>query len=161
MDDVWSTEEASESAAISSRMLPSSQSPQAPPSSLQSALQMDPAQHLQLQQQQQQQQLQSPQQPQPPPQSSNKRRKKTEQGTDEVQSPSEPRRLRRSHEACARCRSKKIKASPDGRHRRQFPSCHTRLTTFLAFSVIRNIHDVQPVRLQVSLVTRRTVIDRL
>ena len=27
----------------------------------------------------------------------------------------EPRRLRRSHEACARCRSKKIKASADGK----------------------------------------------
>ncbi|KAF8240685.1 hypothetical protein L208DRAFT_1384110 [Tricholoma matsutake] len=71
---------------------------------------MDPNQHLQLQQQ-----LQSPQ-PAPPPTSANKRRKKTEPGTDEVQSPTEPRRLRRSHEACARCRSKKIKC--DSKHPR-------------------------------------------
>ncbi|KAF9466465.1 hypothetical protein BDZ94DRAFT_1212491 [Collybia nuda] len=86
----------------------------APPSSLQSALQMDPNHHphLQLQQQQQQQQQQPP--PAPPP--NNKRRKKADSGGDDMQSSSEPRRLRRSHEACARCRSKKIKC--DSKHPR-------------------------------------------
>ncbi|KAJ6607367.1 fungal-specific transcription factor domain-containing protein [Mycena sp. CBHHK59/15] len=47
-------------------------------------------------------------------------RKRKKNGDDEG-SPSEPRRLRRSHEACTRCRAKKIKASPAGRHRRQLP----------------------------------------
>ncbi|KAF8876723.1 hypothetical protein BD779DRAFT_1613239 [Infundibulicybe gibba] len=70
------------------------QSALAPPSSLQSALQMDPNQHLQLQQQQE-----PPQAPQAP----GKKRKKNENSTEESSSPSEPRRLRRSHEACARC----------------------------------------------------------
>ena len=55
------------------------------PQSLQSALQMDP----------QQQQSAQP-----------SRKRKKNDSNDE---PSEPRRLRRSHEACARCRSKKIK----------------------------------------------------
>lgn len=129
------------------RMIPSA------PSSLQSALQMDPNAHLQMQQQQSQaQQPQGQVQVQPPqeqsqgsPQqsgnnqggggsggSSAKRRRKNEGGHDEGQGPSEPRRLRRSHEACARCRGKKIKASPDGRHRRQLPL--RSLTIILSFS---------------------------
>lgn len=100
-------------------MLPSQLNPQPglqPPSSLQSALQMDPNQHMHLQQQPPQDHQQpAPQLPAP------KKRKKADSGKDDGQMSSEPRRLRRSHEACARCRSKKIKASPAGRHRRQLP----------------------------------------
>jgi hypothetical protein len=44
--------------------------------------------------------------PHPPAQPARKRKK-----NDVNDEPAEPRRLRRSHEACARCRSKKIKAS--------------------------------------------------
>src|ERR1700722_19550544 len=72
------------------------------PSSLQSALQMD----AQIPQQSQVQQ-QTPQAPA-------RKRKKNDVNNDDTAAPSEPRRLRRSHEACARCRSKKIKASPVG-----------------------------------------------
>jgi len=68
-------------------VLPKSE-PNPAPQSLQSALQMDPQQ--------------PPQHPTPQP--SRKRKK-----NDPNDEPSEPRRLRRSHEACARCRSKKIK----------------------------------------------------
>lgn len=93
-----------------------------PPSSLQSALQMDPNQHLQLQQQQQQQQAQQQQTSAAPTQGSAKRRKRAEGHDEEGATASEPRRLRRSHEACARCRSKKIKASPVGLARRQLPA---------------------------------------
>ena len=50
-----------------------------------------------------------------------RKRKKVDPESGEPATPAEPRRLRRSHEACARCRSKKIKASPAGRHRRQIP----------------------------------------
>ncbi|TFK40059.1 fungal-specific transcription factor domain-containing protein [Crucibulum laeve] len=81
-----------------------------PPSSLQSALAMDPNQHLQLQQQQQQQQQITT------PQNSRKRGRKADGSGDDAPSSSEPRRLRRSHEACARCRSKKIKC--DSKHPR-------------------------------------------
>ncbi|KAF8638703.1 hypothetical protein AX17_001998 [Amanita inopinata Kibby_2008] len=87
------------------------QNPVPAPSSLQSALQMDPNQHLQLQQQPQEQPL-----PQPP---QTKRRRKAAEGTgDEATASvqSGARRLRRSHEACARCRSKKIKC--DSKHPR-------------------------------------------
>ncbi|OBZ78119.1 Regulatory protein CAT8 [Grifola frondosa] len=71
-------------------------------SSLQSALQIDPNRL-----------------PQPPAQASAKKRRKTDADRVEPPRPSEPRRLRRSHEACARCRSKKIKASPcDSKHPR-------------------------------------------
>ncbi|KAH7928274.1 hypothetical protein BV22DRAFT_1030926 [Leucogyrophana mollusca] len=68
---------------------------------------------------QQQQQLQQPnqQQLQQAPQQSRKRPRKTDASSDDAASPSEPRRLRRSHEACARCRSKKIKC--DSKH----PKC--------------------------------------
>ncbi|KAF9474668.1 hypothetical protein BDN70DRAFT_959558 [Pholiota conissans] len=87
---------------------------------------MDPNQHLQLQQQQQQQQQQAAAQAQQGQQSptatsgsTSKRRKRNEGGEEEGGAGSEPRRLRRSHEACARCRSKKIKASPcDSKHPR-------------------------------------------
>lgn len=68
---------------------------------------------------------QPPQQQGPQLQAPARKRKKNETNNDDAATPSEPRRLRRSHEACARCRSKKIKASPVGRHRRQVP-----LTTF-------------------------------
>ncbi|KAI5981958.1 fungal-specific transcription factor domain-containing protein [Pisolithus albus] len=67
------------------------------------------------------QQPQTPQaQQQAPPPTNKKRRRKTDGSENGISSPSEPRRLRRSHEACARCRSKKIKASPcDSKH----PKC--------------------------------------
>jgi hypothetical protein len=61
--------------------------------------QMDQQPHIDTQQSQQ-----SPAQPTPP---QGRKRKKAENG--EPSTPAEPRRLRRSHEACARCRSKKIK----------------------------------------------------
>ncbi|KAI0703821.1 fungal-specific transcription factor domain-containing protein [Cytidiella melzeri] len=87
---------------------------------LQAALQIDPNHppppHMQAQQ--------------GPAQSNTRKRKKVEGENGEPSTPAEPRRLRRSHEACARCRSKKIKASPVGRHRRQIPcdSKHPRCT---------------------------------
>ncbi|TFK18129.1 hypothetical protein FA15DRAFT_603884 [Coprinopsis marcescibilis] len=59
--------------------------------------------------------------PQSTPSSSTagKRRRKGTDNGDDAPAPSEPRRLRRSHEACARCRSKKIKASAcDSKHPR-------------------------------------------
>src|SRR6266702_762876 len=91
-----------------------------------------------IQQMDPQQPPQAQAQPPPPP---GRKRKKAENG--EPSTPAEPRRLRRSHEACARCRSKKIKvstqasavilsshahvvASPVGQHRRQFPGSPTR-----------------------------------
>ncbi|KAI0329260.1 hypothetical protein GY45DRAFT_1253296 [Cubamyces sp. BRFM 1775] len=81
-------------------------------SSLQSALQIDPNQ-----------QPPNPQQPHPPPppgqQPPSRKRRKVNENGEEPPHPAEPRRLRRSHEACARCRSKKIKASPcDSKHPR-------------------------------------------
>jgi hypothetical protein len=107
------------------------------PSSLQSALAMDANQpHLQMQ-------------PPPPPQgagpsaptaaSTGKRRRKgTDTGEDAPPSLPEPRRLRRSHEACARCRSKKIKASAVGVARRQFPYFFPSiLMFFVIFSPVR------------------------
>lgn len=114
------------------------------PSSLQSALSMDANQpHLQMQ-------------PPPPPQgaapaapattSTGKRRRKGTDNGEDAPSPSEPRRLRRSHEACARCRSKKIKASAVGVARRQFPYF---LPSILMFSVI-----FSPVRLKASQMHR-------
>ncbi|KAL5485752.1 hypothetical protein ACEPAI_6793 [Sanghuangporus weigelae] len=49
----------------------------------------------------------------------NRKRKKVTVDGEEAAAMSEPRRLRRSHEACARCRSKKIKASAcDSKHPR-------------------------------------------
>ncbi|TFK91381.1 hypothetical protein K466DRAFT_573711 [Polyporus arcularius HHB13444] len=80
-------------------------------SSLQTALQIDPNQPPPT----------TPQQQQAPPTTpvsgsgSRKRRKGGENGED-APHPAEPRRLRRSHEACARCRSKKIKC--DSKHPR-------------------------------------------
>ncbi|KAJ7104305.1 fungal-specific transcription factor domain-containing protein [Mycena belliarum] len=78
--------------------------PNPPPSSLQSALQMDarPPDNEGAE-------------GQGPP------RKRKKHGADEG-SPSEPRRLRRSHEACTRCRAKKIKC--DSKHPR-CTSCAT------------------------------------
>ncbi|KAH8117747.1 fungal-specific transcription factor domain-containing protein [Phellopilus nigrolimitatus] len=80
---------------------------------------------MEQQQQQQQQQQQSPTTPQHDGQqagstgSSSRKRKKAVTDGEETPSTSEPRRLRRSHEACARCRSKKIKASAcDSKHPR-------------------------------------------
>ncbi|KAI0648883.1 fungal-specific transcription factor domain-containing protein [Trametes meyenii] len=81
-------------------------------SSLQSALQIDPNQ----------QPPPTPQQQHPPPpgqHSASRKRRKINENGEEPPHPAEPRRLRRSHEACARCRSKKIKASPcDSKHPR-------------------------------------------
>ncbi|KAI0293830.1 hypothetical protein BC826DRAFT_1141248 [Russula brevipes] len=57
---------------------------------------------------------QQPQQAQPQPAPQGRKRKKADNG--EPSTPAEPRRLRRSHEACARCRSKKIKC--DSKHPR-------------------------------------------
>jgi|SRR5712671_2693787 len=68
--------------------------------------QMDQQPHIDPQQPQQAQ-------PQPPP-SQGRKRKKADNG--EPSTPAEPRRLRRSHEACARCRSKKIKVSTISRN---------------------------------------------
>ncbi|KAH9943706.1 fungal-specific transcription factor domain-containing protein [Amylocystis lapponica] len=79
-------------------------------SSLQSALQIDPNQ----QQPPPPQQLAPPQQP--PAQPPSRKRRKADTNGDEAPHPAEPRRLRRSHEACARCRSKKIKC--DSKHPR-------------------------------------------
>jgi hypothetical protein len=45
-----------------------------------------------------------------PPQPPSRKRKKVNADGQES-GPAQPRRLRRSHEACARCRSKKIKVS--------------------------------------------------
>ncbi|KAH9945483.1 uncharacterized protein BXZ73DRAFT_86951 [Epithele typhae] len=80
-------------------------------SSLQTALQIDPNQ----------QPPPTPQHSPPPPttpgsQPSSRKRRKANDGSDEPVHPAEPRRLRRSHEACARCRSKKIKC--DSKHPR-------------------------------------------
>jgi hypothetical protein len=61
--------------------------------------QMDQQPHIDTQQSQQSQAQSTP--------SQGRKRKKAENG--EPSTPAEPRRLRRSHEACARCRSKKIK----------------------------------------------------
>lgn len=98
-------------------MLPSplgGQNGAAQPQSLQSALQI-PEQHLLQQQQQQAQQGMSPASAaamSPGGGSGSKRRRKPEDDGGGA----EPRRLRRSHEACARCRSKKIKC--DSKHPR-------------------------------------------
>ncbi|KAK0213872.1 fungal-specific transcription factor domain-containing protein [Armillaria fumosa] len=98
-----------------SNQLPSTnqQLPGAVPSSLQSALQMNPPPPMPIKQP-------SPNQETPPastPTTGAKRRRKNEGGNEEgPQGPSEPRRLRRSHEACARCRGKKIKC--DSKHPR-------------------------------------------
>jgi hypothetical protein len=93
--------------------LPTHGDPNLPPHTLQTALQMDPNHppppHMQ-----------GPP-TQPPMISVPRKRKKVDPDSGEPAQPAEPRRLRRSHEACARCRSKKIKASPVGRHRRQIP----------------------------------------
>ncbi|TFK50055.1 hypothetical protein OE88DRAFT_1726606 [Heliocybe sulcata] len=72
-------------------------------SSLQSALQIDPNQPGMQAQQAQQEDV-------PPA------RKRKKADSQEAGSAAEPRRLRRSHEACARCRSKKIKC--DSKHPR-------------------------------------------
>ena len=87
---------------------------------------------------------QSPQaqaQPPPPP---GRKRKKAENG--EPSTPAEPRRLRRSHEACARCRSKKIKVStqasaviffPPMRTSWQVPSVNTAGNFLHSHSLVR------------------------
>ncbi len=128
------------------------------PSSLQSALQMNPPPPMPIKQP-------SPNQETPPastPTAGAKRRRKNEGGNEEgPQGPSEPRRLRRSHEACARCRGKKIKASPDCWH---LPSvspgaAQQRTELILSFisSAIPNIHDALPVLPLASSATKRTV----
>lgn len=104
------------SSSTMTHLLPHRQDLNIQHSSLQSALQMDPNQ------QQPQQQQQIPQQQQLAQQPAQRKRKKADANGEEAPHQAEPRRLRRSHEACARCRSKKIKASPVGRHRRQIPA---------------------------------------
>ena len=135
--------------------------------SIHSALHMDQRQPAQQQQQpqqqptqqQQQQQQQQPQQQQPQqaPSQPPKKRRKTDSPHDDVTSPSEPRRLRRSHEACARCRSKKIKASPVGSHR---PQISVRLSHYHP-SATQNIQSAPPVRLRACPANKRTDTGRL
>ena len=82
-------------------------------------------------------------QPQP------KRRRRAQDSQDDAPTTSPgTRRLRRSHEACARCRSKKIKASSVGLARRQFP--------LTASSAIPSTPAVQLVRQLALFATRRT-----
>lgn len=126
-------------------------------SSLQTALQMD--QNQPPPPQQQPPPGQQPSQPTP-----SRKRKKTGDG-DEASHPAEPRRLRRSHEACARCRSKKIKASPVGRHRRQIPVASTPafricLTMRSSISAIPSTQSAQRARPPVYHATRRIVTDK-
>ena len=136
--------------------------------SLHSALHMDqrqPQQHIQPAQQQQQQQQHQEQhqqqqqqqsQPQQAPSQAPKKRRKQDSPHDDAASPSEPRRLRRSHEACARCRSKKIKASPVGSHR---PQISVRLS-YSNPSAIQNIQSVPPVRPPACPASKRTDTDK-
>lgn len=122
--------------------------------SLHSALHMDqrqPQQHIQPPQQQQQQQ-QQPQPQQAPSQPPPKKRRKPDSPNDDLASPSEPRRLRRSHEACARCRSKKIKASPVGSHR---PQISVRLSHSHPSATL-NTQSAPPVRPPPSPASKRT-----
>ena len=130
-----------------------------------------------IQQMDQQQSHIDPQQPpqaqaQPPPPPGRKR-KKADNG--EPSTPAEPRRLRRSHEACARCRSKKIKVStqasaviffPPMRTSWQVPSVNTAgnflhshslvlLFSLSLYSAILNTHDAPLAQLRAPLVTRR------
>lgn len=126
-------------------------------SSLQTALHMDPSQGPPPPPQQQ-----PPPAQQTPQSTSSRKRKKAENG-DEAPHPAEPRRLRRSHEACARCRSKKIKASPAGRHRRQIPVApHLRISVTypLSISAILNIQSVRRAQLLVYHVSKKIDTDR-
>ncbi|EIW84129.1 hypothetical protein CONPUDRAFT_135691 [Coniophora puteana RWD-64-598 SS2] len=78
---------------------------------------MHPTVNMDKQQQQQQQQPQQPQQQQAPARQTGKKRRNPDSNDDDAAGSSGQRRLRRSHEACARCRSKKIKC--DSKH----PKC--------------------------------------
>ncbi len=84
-------------------------------SSISSALEME-QQHQQQREAQLEQHAQQQQQNghDAIPSAASRKRKKAVGDGEESMSASEPRRLRRSHEACARCRSKKIKASAVG-----------------------------------------------
>ena len=84
-----------------------------------------------------------------------RKRKKTNGDVEDGGGQSEPRRLRRSHEACARCRNKKIKASPAGRHRLSIGKFPNIRLSFLS-SAIQNIQNVQLALPQVSCATRKT-----
>jgi hypothetical protein len=124
-------------------VLPKSKSNSSPQSL--TAVQMDPHPH----------QLPAPQ---PTAQPSRKRKK-----SDLNDEPSEPRRLRRSHEACARCRSKKIKASAVARGA---PAATSTLASYLlrcfyTLSATQSIQDVPLVRMLALLAIKRTDIDRL
>jgi hypothetical protein len=114
------------------------------PTSIQSALQMD--QQSPTTQQQQQQPTTTTTTPTNTTNTTtttSRKRKKNDSMVDDPTSHPEPRRLRRSHEACARCRNKKIKASPvtpaetDG-------NSHLR-----CLSAILNIQGVQLAKVQV------------
>jgi len=96
--------------------------------SLQTALQMDP---------------QQPQQPAQQPAQPARKRKKNDLNDE----PAEPRRLRRSHEACARCRSKKIKASP-------VPRMPPAAISTFTYSLLIERYLLTPVRLQTSKMHR-------
>jgi hypothetical protein len=85
--------------------------------------------------------------------------RKRRKGPDGQHIPAEPRRLRRSHEACARCRSKKIKVSaavkssvfPVGVARRQ---CPFHPSHFIRMLFSMNIAHIPLVRLQTSQMYR-------
>ena len=86
-----------------------------------------------------------------------RKRKKGTGEDNEPPGPSEPRRLRRSHEACARCRSKKIKASLSGDTdaHRQMPDILT-----LPPSATPNTQSAPLAVLLVSSAIRKTDIGR-
>jgi len=123
----------------------------------------------------------------PPPHHPPSRKRKKMNADGQEAAPAQPRRLRRSHEACARCRSKKIKVSGQravGFSRRCRPRASVRFKLaamaflmslllsllsllteeltmrFFSVSVIRNIHVVLLVLRQVCHVTKKTVIDK-
>jgi hypothetical protein len=115
--------------------------PSAEANTIQSTLQLDPNQP-------------GPPPAPPPPPALQKKRKKIENGV-EAGSSAEPRRLRRSHEACARCRNKKIKASPAGVDRRQLPcSANQKVVR----SATQNIHDARLALLLAHHAIKKTAI---
>lgn len=121
-------------------------------SSISQALELN--QHQQQQQiVQQQQDIAAQQSPNTAPTTSRKRKKNNGEGEDGG-AQSEPRRLRRSHEACARCRNKKIKASPAGRHRLSIGKFPNNL--FILYSAIQNIQSARLARQLVWYATKKT-----
>ena len=119
------------------------------PSSLQTALQMDQNQPPPGQQQ--------PPPTQPPPQAApSRKRKKTDNCEEAPHLGEELMRLRRSHEACARCRSKKIKASLLS----STPAFRICLTLSSSISAIPSTQSAQRVQRRAYHVTKKTDIVR-